>query len=187
MQSDSDARTRLLDDSPRIAPSEYFADHGVPSAFCYFLDKSEDWLGFWALKRIQELKPAAPSRACRTWTGAPPGFGIPGSASQRVACARPCHPRRGHSRPKRSLQEGGRSKLVSSLPVYRRRPCQIIHFSFMKGPSHAPTFLRSTIISAPKRITGTNSWSDHICRTATTSSSPSRCIGGGLDCNAIAV
>ena len=26
MQSDADARTRLLDDSPRIAPSEYSAD-----------------------------------------------------------------------------------------------------------------------------------------------------------------
>ena len=28
-------RTRLFDDSPRIAPSEYSADHRVPSAFCY--------------------------------------------------------------------------------------------------------------------------------------------------------
>ena len=33
MQSDADARARLLDDSPRMAPSEYSADHGVPSAF----------------------------------------------------------------------------------------------------------------------------------------------------------
>ncbi len=51
MQSDADARTRLLDDSPRMAPSEYSAAHRVPSAFCYFLDNSEDWRGFCPPKR----------------------------------------------------------------------------------------------------------------------------------------